>query len=60
VLADPLLRNFMQSGGFNFSWSGFLARAGFALLMAIVLLPAVEGFTSAIACPALYRASTIS
>jgi hypothetical protein len=41
VLADPLLRNFMQSGGSNFSWSGFFARAGFALLMAIALLPAV-------------------
>jgi hypothetical protein len=41
VLVDPLLRSFIDSETFNFDFWSFLARAGFALLMAILLLPAV-------------------
>jgi hypothetical protein len=41
VLVDPLLRSYIDSETFNFDFWSFLARAGFALLMAILLLPAV-------------------
>ena len=38
---DPLLRGYIASGIFNFDFAGVLGRTAFALLMAIVLLPAV-------------------
>lgn len=41
VLVDPLLRSYIDSETFNFDFWSLLARAGFALLMAILLLPAV-------------------
>lgn len=41
VLVDPLLRSYVDSETFNFDYWSLLARAGFALLMAILLLPAV-------------------
>jgi hypothetical protein len=41
VLADPLLRNYIASDAFKFDLTGFPGRTVFALLMAIVLLPAV-------------------
>jgi len=41
VLVDPLLRGYITSGIFNFDFAGVLGRTAFALLMAIVLLPAV-------------------
>jgi hypothetical protein len=41
VLVDPLLRNFISSGAFNFDVGELVGRTAFALLMAIVLLPAV-------------------
>ncbi|MGH6805033.1 MAG: hypothetical protein ACREC3_16970 [Methyloceanibacter sp.] len=41
VLVDPLLRSYIDSATFNFDFWSLLARAGFALLMAILLLPAV-------------------
>jgi hypothetical protein len=41
VSVDPLLRNYISSGAFNFDFGSLLGRTGFALLMAIVLLPAV-------------------
>ena len=41
VLADPLLRSYIDSQAFNFDFGSLLARSGFALLMAILLLPAV-------------------
>ena len=41
VLADPLLRSYIDSQIFNFDFWSLLARSGFALLMAILLLPAV-------------------
>jgi hypothetical protein len=41
VLVDPLLRSYIDSQTFNFDFWSLLARAGFALLMAILLLPAV-------------------
>ncbi|MBC8012660.1 MAG: hypothetical protein H7X74_01005 [Methyloceanibacter sp.] len=41
VLVDPLLRSYTDSETFNFDFWSLLARAGFALLMAILLLPAV-------------------
>lgn len=41
VLVDPFLRNYVASETFNLQFAGILGRTGFALLMAIVLLPAV-------------------
>ncbi|MFB6414944.1 MULTISPECIES: hypothetical protein [Bradyrhizobium] len=41
VLVDPLLRNYIASGAFNVSFQTLGARSIFALLIAIVLLPAV-------------------
>jgi hypothetical protein len=41
VLVDPLLRNYIALDKFNFDFGGLPGRTGFALLMAIVLLPAV-------------------
>jgi hypothetical protein len=41
VLADPLLRNYIATDAFKFDFTGFPGRTVFALLMAIVLLPAV-------------------
>jgi hypothetical protein len=41
VLADPVIRGYIESETINFDLTGLLARAGFALLMAILLLPAV-------------------
>jgi hypothetical protein len=41
VLVDPLLRSYIDSQTFNFDFWSLLTRAGFALLMAILLLPAV-------------------
>ena len=41
VLVDPLLRNYVAAGAFNFDFAGIGGRTAFALLMAIVLLPAV-------------------
>ena len=41
VLVDPLLRNYVAPGIFNFDFAGIAGRTAFALLMAIVLLPAV-------------------
>jgi hypothetical protein len=41
VLADPLLRNYIATDAFKFDFTGFPGRTLFALLMAIVLLPAV-------------------
>jgi hypothetical protein len=41
VLADPLLRNYIETGNFALDISGIAAGTGFALLMAIAILPAV-------------------
>jgi len=41
VLVDPLLRNYIASDTFKFDFTALPGRTGFALLMAIVLLPAV-------------------
>jgi hypothetical protein len=41
VLADPLLRNYIETQSFTLDFAGIAARTGFALLMAIALLPAV-------------------
>jgi hypothetical protein len=41
VLADPLLRNYIETQSFSLDFAGIAARTGFALLMAIALLPAV-------------------
>jgi hypothetical protein len=41
VLVDPLLRRYIDSQTFNFDFWSLLTRAGFALLMGILLLPAV-------------------
>jgi hypothetical protein len=41
VLADPLLRNYIENHTFAFDLSSIAGRTAFALLMAIVLLPAV-------------------
>jgi hypothetical protein len=41
VLADPMIRSYAESETFNFDPWGLLARTGFALVMAILLLPAV-------------------
>jgi hypothetical protein len=41
VLVDPLLRNYIETQSFTFDFAGIAARTGFALLMAIALLPAV-------------------
>ena len=37
VLVDPLIRGYIDTETFNFDFWGLLARAGFALLMAILL-----------------------
>ena len=41
VLADPLLRNYIETKSFALDISGIAAGTGFALLMAIAILPAV-------------------
>ena len=41
VLADPLLRNYIETQHFALDLAGIAGRTGFALLMAIALLPAV-------------------
>jgi hypothetical protein len=41
VLADPLLRNYIETHQFALDFAGVAGRTGFALLMAIALLPAV-------------------
>jgi hypothetical protein len=41
VLADPLLRSYIETQAFNLNFGGLATTTGFALLMAIVLLPAV-------------------
>ena len=41
VLADPLLRNYIETQSFTLDFAGIAARTGFALLMAIALSPAV-------------------
>ena len=41
VLVDPLLRNYIATDAFKFDFTGFPGRTVFALLMAIVLMPAV-------------------
>jgi hypothetical protein len=41
VLADPLLRNYIDTKSFALDISGIAAGTGFALLMAIAILPAV-------------------
>jgi hypothetical protein len=41
VLADPLLRNYIETHNFALDFAGVAGRTGFALLMAIALLPAV-------------------
>jgi hypothetical protein len=41
VLADPLLRNYIETKSFALDISGIAAGTGFALLMAIGILPAV-------------------
>ena len=41
VLVDPLLRSYIDSQTFNFDFWSLVTRAGFALVMAILLLPAV-------------------
>jgi hypothetical protein len=41
IWADPVIRGYIESETINFDLTGLLARAGFALLMAILLLPAV-------------------
>jgi len=41
VLVDPFLRKYIASGVFDFDFAFFVGRTSFALLMAIVLLPAV-------------------
>jgi hypothetical protein len=41
VLADPLLRNYIETQSYTLDFAAIAARTGFALLMAIALLPAV-------------------
>jgi hypothetical protein len=41
VLADPLLRNYIENQTFALDFAGIAGQTGFALLMAIALLPAV-------------------
>lgn len=41
VVVEPLLRNYIASGSWHFSWSAFLERVIFGMLVGIVLLPAV-------------------
>ncbi|MEH2552359.1 hypothetical protein V1283_009004 [Bradyrhizobium sp. AZCC 2262] len=41
VLTDPFLRNYIAAGAFNFSLQTAGGRSIFALLIALVLLPAV-------------------
>lgn len=41
VLADPMIRSYVESETFSLDLWGLPARTGFALLMAILLLPAV-------------------
>jgi hypothetical protein len=41
VLVEPFLQNYIASGTFDVDFAGALGRTGFALLIAITLLPAV-------------------
>lgn len=76
VLVEPFLRNYVASSGLNSSFAGILSRAGFALLIAIVLLPAVYKnafdpdkpilvqlcalFTSGVGWQSLFQAATVA
>lgn len=41
VFIEPLLRGYIESGQWQFQWSGVLGRLVFGLIIALILLPAV-------------------